>query len=672
MSGILKQVVAATVASRRASAGVILALAAMVYANSLDNSFQYDDLHSIVENQHLRTTANIPAFFSDPTLFSRDPDKAMFRPIVLTSLALNYSWGELDVTSYHLANLLTHVGCALLVWLILTQLGRPACMALLGGLLFAAHPICTEPVNYISSRAELLAALGVLGAFWTYQVAGSRGAVGLQAASLGLFAVGLLSKSIAIGLPALLVVLELYRGGLDRAALRRLAPYLVVTAAYVAVLSGFITKALLDEPVRPLAVQMATQVKALVYYLKLLFVPSGLNVHHAFSEGRPGDVAVVMALLLAISILICASWRAGRRGSDLFLGLGWILVTLTPAAVVPLNVLVNEHRLYLPLAGLVMLFTSLPLERLRGLLWLTLVLLLSLSVMSVHRNGEWQTPYALWQAAAARAPEEVRAYVYMGNYLRDNGDSRGAIEQYERVLQLEPDNDVAANNLGNVYRGLGDWQRAVEIYEQVLARNSQLVDVRYNLARAWQDGGRGDRALPLYLAIARSSFHYDLAMNNAGTLYEQRGRLDSALFRYDRALQVRRDSPQATANWERISSRFEYHGTRLQQLGDFGQLEAAARVILDRESTHRAALFFLAAGLFGQARYSESILQFQRLVTEYPDFGPGYLQLANSLQVSGRLAEAVQAYQALLDSGADRESKTFGRTRLGQLRERSR
>ena len=107
-------------------------------------------------------------------------------------------------------------------------------------------------------------------------------------------------------------------------------------------------------------------------------------------------------------------------------------------------------------------------------------------------------------------------------------------------------------------------------------------------------------------------------------------------------------------------------------VGDFGQLEAAARVILDRESTHRAALFFLAAGLFGQARYSESILQFQRRVTEYPHFGPGYLQLANSLQVSGRLAEAVQAYQALLDSGADRESKTFGRTRLGQLRERSR
>ena len=123
------------------SALLILVCLMLLYAPAVDNSFQYDDRHSIVENPHLRALNNWPAFFVDPTLFSRDADKAMYRPLVLLSLALNYAWSGYEPHSYHWFNIGIHALCSLLLWGILLRLGRPPWMALMGGLFCAASPL---------------------------------------------------------------------------------------------------------------------------------------------------------------------------------------------------------------------------------------------------------------------------------------------------------------------------------------------------------------------------------------------------------------------------------------------------------------------------------------------------------------------------------------------------
>jgi hypothetical protein len=65
-----------------------LALAlGLVYHASFANGFHYDDFHSIVENPHIRSLAQIPAFFSDPSTFSSMPERAMYRPLLLVSYA---------------------------------------------------------------------------------------------------------------------------------------------------------------------------------------------------------------------------------------------------------------------------------------------------------------------------------------------------------------------------------------------------------------------------------------------------------------------------------------------------------------------------------------------------------------------------------------------------------
>ncbi|MCC7201484.1 MAG: hypothetical protein IT393_02315, partial [Nitrospirae bacterium] len=86
---------------------VFLILGSLLYLNALDNPFQYDDSEVVVENRNIRDTANILSFFEDPGLSANDPKVAgHYRPLVISSYAINYAFGGLSPVGYHLVNLI--------------------------------------------------------------------------------------------------------------------------------------------------------------------------------------------------------------------------------------------------------------------------------------------------------------------------------------------------------------------------------------------------------------------------------------------------------------------------------------------------------------------------------------------------------------------------------------
>ena len=101
----MRDLVATIVNSRRTSGAFLFGGCALIYANAIGNAFQYDDRHSIVTNDHIRSLESIPEFFSHPEYFSREEDKAMYRPLLLATFALNHSWSGYETWSYHLINI---------------------------------------------------------------------------------------------------------------------------------------------------------------------------------------------------------------------------------------------------------------------------------------------------------------------------------------------------------------------------------------------------------------------------------------------------------------------------------------------------------------------------------------------------------------------------------------
>ena len=177
----------------------ICVIGLLVYHNSFGNSFHYDDSHSLVDNPHVRSLGNTLRFFYDPGTFSAMPQARMYRPVLLATYALNYAVGEYEPFGYHLINLVLHLVNAWLVWLLAHALLNQRQGALLAALLFAVHPVLSEPVNYISSRSSLLATFFFILAFLVLIQASVRGPSRRHYALMAAFCLaGLGSKSIAI------------------------------------------------------------------------------------------------------------------------------------------------------------------------------------------------------------------------------------------------------------------------------------------------------------------------------------------------------------------------------------------------------------------------------------------------------------------------------------------
>ena len=307
-----------------AAPAAVALVTAFVHLGSLSGGFHYDDGHSIVRNPHITSLADPLTFLVNPTSFSERPADAMYRPLVVGSLALNFAAGGLEPRGYLRVNLLIHSLAAAAACLLLRALGLSAATALAGGLIFGLHPVQTEPINYISARSESLAALFYLTALTLYlrtsgPLRDPRNLLG-YVGSLAAFLLALLSKEVAITLPLMVLVLHVARSDREHGGLvRRLFPArdgplwaicLVYGLAYGLLLTG--PSGELGAAREPLA-QIATQLKALVHYLKLSVLPVTMSVQPQFSESpSPLALPCLGALLPPAGAPLTLRGSAGR------------------------------------------------------------------------------------------------------------------------------------------------------------------------------------------------------------------------------------------------------------------------------------------------------------------------------------------------------------------------
>jgi len=526
----------------------------LVYLNSLQNPLHYDDVHSIVENPHIRTLSNIPAFFADPTLFSKEPDNAMYRPLLLTTFAVNHAVSGYEVWSYHLVGIVLHLVCVILVGAIGKRLMGSEKAAGLAALVFGLHPIHTEPINYISSRSEVLAGCFMLLGFWAFlRRRQQEEGLGLLAAA---FAAGLLSKSIAIVLPVLLLAYDLifFRERVCK-DLKLYGVLAGIALLYLSVVWRFLKKASIGEPVRSYPEQVWSQVKALVLYTQLLLWPSGQSVDHQFLiSDTLFDPFAASAFLFVLSLFFLGVYHMKRHPLPLFL-LIWFVVTLAPSSLVPLNVLVNEHRLYVPSAAFGLL-AGYCCKRVvaRGKRWekvctaVAVAVLAGLAGATVKRNQAWESVYTLWGDAARKAPLMARPYIYLGEaYVRDGRQAEGIVA-FERVVQRDPGFAPAYVHLGKLYREQGRNREAEKILRKGLEEEPENPDLWSYLGDVYRVQRQWAECLRAYQEAARLGPENDALHNNLGNAYQMLDEPREALIHHQRALEINPDDARTWLN----------------------------------------------------------------------------------------------------------------------------
>ncbi len=202
----------------------LIAFSLALYANAFHNQFVWDDTFFIVESREIRSI-DLPRFFSEGS-------ENLYRPLRTALYALTYRWGGLDPAAYHLVGKTMNALTVAALYALLILLFENRGAAFWGALLFAAHPVHTEKVTFITSTFDIPADLLWLSALVLYVLHRKRQPPFALTASVLVFAAALLFGETAAVLPLVIVLYDLTMGRRDKKAALWI-PYFAVLAAYL-------------------------------------------------------------------------------------------------------------------------------------------------------------------------------------------------------------------------------------------------------------------------------------------------------------------------------------------------------------------------------------------------------------------------------------------------------
>ena len=448
--------------SPRGAAAVAVVLALVVYIPSIGNGFALDDTGDIVENTTVHGLANTGEILTSPYRGRVPRGRSPYRPLTSLTYALNWSMGSGSPVPFHAFNVALHGTNTALVTILLTTLGATPLLALLGGTVFALHPVHVEAVANSVGRGDALMALFVLLGALAY-LRGFRSEwarVGLVSLA---YAMALASKENGMVLPALLVVLSLLFPG--RARRNGWASQLPVFAALAGVLVLYLAVryqvlgTLLQRDaapyivILPLWLRMSTAVANITELTRLLLFPADLVADYGPGVILPTGIGALRfwvgaGVLLAVGALAISSVR---RSPWMTLGVLWVVLSVAVVGnvIFPVGVWVAERTLYLPSVGVSLLAVGLGQyavgflrESPARLRWsavgaATLLLLLG-GARTWTRNAAWRDTEAVFMTLAEEHPESFRTQWWMGMRLIDAGEQTRGLEWLSRAVDLNP------------------------------------------------------------------------------------------------------------------------------------------------------------------------------------------------------------------------------------------
>jgi protein O-mannosyl-transferase len=487
-----------------------MALVIAAYANSLHNSFHFDDSHVIETNLYLRNLANVPRFFTDAHTFSSLPQNATYRPLVTLSLAIDYARGHGDPFAFHTTQIaLLLITGALLVLFFTPLTGE--WLALFAATLFCVHTANTETMNLISARSELLSTIGLLLAFILYQRSPFARRTLLYLLPL---AVGALAKApLVVFAPLLFAYAMLFEGQQPRRAFRTMLPSLVAGIALLAFLSTMNAPEWTSGSASRWP-YLITQPFVWLHYFRLFFLPIGLTADTDWGTFAQWYDTRAVAGYAFIALLVWWIRRTARyeAGKPVAFGLIWFAVALIPtSSVFPLAEVANEHRVFFAFIGLVLALTAsvsawseTHAERRNVVAACAVVVLLAHAIGTRERNEVWRDEETLWADVVVKSPMNGRAWMNFGLTRMARGRYAEAKAAFDRAAVYTPTYSYLEINQGIVEGELGHPSEAERHFRNALALTAD-ANAHFFFARWLVHMGRAPEALDHLKEAVRQS-----------------------------------------------------------------------------------------------------------------------------------------------------------------------
>jgi tetratricopeptide (TPR) repeat protein len=513
---------ATTLRPHLAPAALLAVITWLVYGRCLGHEFllNWDDPLYVTRNPAILglTPANLKTAFS--TFFVGN-----YAPLQIVSYMVDYTVWGLEPAGFIATNILLHMVNGLLFYLLVHRLAGDRLAAFIAAIVFLCHPVQVESVAWVSQRKNVLAMLFFLAALLSYLRWREPDARPVcYGSALLFFLCALLTKSVTVVLPAVLLVHELAfapegsRGG----RWRRLAPFVLV--AGLAVVLAFVSQSPDQGGGRvpyhggSIWATALTMLTVFVRYLQLLVWPVGLSAFYDVPVRTGPDLAVAGGALLLLVSGAGTVWLWRHRRDLAF----WVLVAviglLPVTQVIPLVTLMNDRYLYFPLLGAGGLLGCVVAELVRRggdrrrpvTLAVIALLLLPLPLLASHRTDVWRNSLALWTDAEHHSPRSTFVLFNLGESYYYAGQYERSLATFARERELDP----AAYGLdyfqGLILAGKKDYPAAVAAFERAMLCDPTAAAIQYNLALALEGAGRTDEAAARYnrlLLLPAGEYH---------------------------------------------------------------------------------------------------------------------------------------------------------------------
>lgn len=506
--------------------GIISAVTWLVYSSSLSVPFYLDDYSSITNNPRF-DGADYLSIFNNYGL----------RFLGYLGLWLNYEYAKLDVFSYHAVNVTIHMLTGIAVFFLtlklvqiskaLIDLKHQIFIACIVALLFICHPLQSQGVTYIVQRLASQVALfyvATIASYLYFRTASSNKQKIFYFLLSGTFAVcALFTKQNAFSLPLIILMTEwvMFR------SIERKHVYFSLVVVCILLVAGalfansslsFLTA--LDNLTREtkditrLDYFLAQQ-PILWDYISKIFWPWPLQLEYDLTIESFSTWAIALSALGHVLLLTCAIVYRKKLPVIAWGIFFYYVAHAIESSVIPIRDIAFEHRAYLPNVGAFLaitfscftLFDKVMMQHSKlskaFAFFLPVVLLLTLSLLTIARNHQWQNPDVFFSHDLELAPNQPRAIHNYAELKLKEGDLDGSIKLLERLFDLDSEkvNGIMYNTYLAAMIASKQYEKALEdafsMLEQPIGSEARSI-INSNVGVIYTNLKRYDEAIPYF------------------------------------------------------------------------------------------------------------------------------------------------------------------------------